>query len=217
MIKDRTIYSRYFPLMLVLIFAVAHPVMAAGPGSEDETDSALEEIKEQRQKDKCSCDTKKKHKCSCDTKKKQCKEKDDEKGSEKDGKKEKCKKEDMPGAMGLTMTNIMPCKTMKFLEHFKKWVEVEPKQETAWGVFSKVIKLQAANEPYQENMMVEMSPVQRAEKQIAWAMKVTAMKKNTLRAYKALQKVLDKRQVQLADIFLAKHTKMHHSKKNADD
>ena len=195
--------------------------MATGIGSEAGTDSALEEIKEQHKNDNGED---KKHKCTCDSKKKKCKE-EDEKGSEKDGKKEKCKKEnksceckkeDTHGAMGLTMTNIMPCKTMKFLEHFKKWVEVEPRQETAWGVFSKAIKLQSANEPHQENMTVEMSPVQRAEKQIAWAVKMTAMKKDTLRAYKALQKVLDERQVQLADIFLAKHTKMHHSMKNAD-
>ena len=115
----------------------------------------------------------------------------------------------MHGSMGLTMTNIMPCKTMKFLDHFKKWVEITPEQASAWGTFSKAIKLQATHKPSMKPMMMEMSPVKVAEKKIAKAEKMVQMKKNTLEAYKNLQKTLDEQQIQLADAFLAKHMMMH--------
>ena len=124
-------------------------------------------------------------------------------------KKGHCGKDKMHGLMGLTMTGIKPCKTMKFLDHFKKWVEISPEQEAAWGTFSKAIKLQASSKPDMQPMMMAMSPVIMAEKKIAMAEKMVQMKKNTLEAYKALQMALDKQQAQLADSFLVQHVMMH--------
>jgi hypothetical protein len=73
------------------------------------------------------------------------KDKAETKVSKMEKKKGQCKKDGMHGSMGLTMTRIKPCKTMKFLDHFKKWVEITPEQELAWGTFSKAIKLQVTS------------------------------------------------------------------------
>lgn len=135
--------------------------------------------------------------------------KSDDKAATIEPKKGHGKKGGMHDSMGLTMTNKMPGMTMKFLEHFKKWVEIKPEQELAWGAFSKTIKLQATSKPPRKHMMMQMSPVQRAEMKIAKAEKMVQMKKNTLEAYKALLTVLDKQQYQLADAFLAKHMMKH--------
>jgi len=113
----------------------------------------------------------------------------------------------MHGSMGLSMTNVMPGKTMRFLEHFKKWIEITPEQAMAWGSFSKTIKLQATSKPPKMHVMI-MSPVEKAEMKIARAEQIIQMKKNTLAAYKDLLNVLDDQQTQLADVFLAKHMKM---------
>jgi hypothetical protein len=131
------------------------------------------------------------------------------KAAKMENKKNKCKKGGMHGPMGLTMTKIKPCKAMKFLDHFKTWVEITPEQEATWGAFSKTIKLQATSKPAMKPMMMAMSPVKMAEKMIAMAEKMIQMKKNTLEAYKTLQQVLDKQQTQLADAFLAQHVMMH--------
>jgi hypothetical protein len=139
--------------------------------------------------------------------------KSDDKAAKMVHKKGHSKMGGMHGSMGLTMTNIMPGMTMKFLEHFKKWVEITPEQASAWGAFSKSIKLQATSKPPMKHMMMMMSPVKRAEMKIARAEQMVQMKKNTLEAYKALQQVLDKQQSQLADAFLAKHMMMHKGKK----
>jgi hypothetical protein len=135
--------------------------------------------------------------------------KGDAKAAKMEEKKGQCKKGGMHGTMGLAMTSIKPCKAMKFLDHFKKWVEITPEQEAAWGQFSKAIKLQATSKPAMKPIMMEMNPVKRAEKKIAMAEKMVQMKKNTLEAYKNLQQALDKQQVQLADTFLAQHFMMH--------
>ena len=135
--------------------------------------------------------------------------KSDDKAAKMEHKKGHSKMGGMHGSMGLTMTNTMPGKTMKFLEHFKKWVEITPEQELAWGAFSKAIKLQATSKPPMKHMMMVMSPVEKAEMKIAGAEKMVQMKKSTLAAYKALLKVLDSQQSQLADAFLAKHMMMH--------
>ena len=134
--------------------------------------------------------------------------KSDEKATKMEHKKGHGKMAGMHGSMGLSMTNVMPGKTMKFLEHFKKWIEITADQEMAWGTFSKSIKLQAMSKPPKMHMMM-VSPVEKAEMKIARAEQVIQMKKNTLAAYKALLEVLDDQQSQLADVFLIKHMKMH--------
>ena len=129
-----------------------------------------------------------------------------------ESKKKEGKKKGMHGSMGLTMTNIMPGKTMMFLDHFKQWIEVTSDQESAWGAFSKAIKLQATTLPHKKHMMhmnMQISPVAMAEMKIARAEHMIHMKRNTLDAYKALQQVLNEQQVQLADAFLAKHMVEH--------
>jgi len=59
--------------------------------------------------------------------------KSDDKAAKMEHKKGHSKMGGMHGSMGLTMTNTMPGKTMKFLEHFKKWVEITPDQECGLG------------------------------------------------------------------------------------
>jgi len=118
----------------------------------------------------------------------------------------------MHNSMGLTMTNTMPGKTMKFLNHFKSWIEITPEQEPAWSAFSRAIKLQATTKPHMKRMKpmnMGVGPVARAEMQIARAERMIQMKKDTLEAYKALLQVLDDQQAQLADSFLAHHTTGH--------
>ena len=129
-----------------------------------------------------------------------------------EGKKGHGYKGGMHASMGLTMTNIMPGKTMKFLNHFKSWVEITPEQEPAWTAFSRAIKLQASTKPHRKHMKpmkMGLGPVARAEMQIARAERMIQMKKKTLEAYKALLQVLDDQQAQLADSFLAHHTTGH--------
>lgn len=126
-----------------------------------------------------------------------------------EGKKGHGAKGGMHGSMGLTMTNTMPGKTMKFLNHFKSWIEITPEQEPAWTAFSRAIKLQATPMPHMKHMKMAAGPVARAEMQIARAERMIQMKKNTLEAYKALLQVLDEQQVQLADSFLAHHLTGH--------
>ena len=133
--------------------------------------------------------------------------KGNEKAAKMEHKKGHGKMGGMHGSMGLSMTNVMPGKTMKFLEHFKKWIEITPEQEMAWGSFSKAIKLQATSKPPTMHVMI-VSPIERAEMKIARAEQIIQMKKNTLAAYKDLLKVLDDQQIQLADVFLAKHMKI---------
>lgn len=133
----------------------------------------------------------------------------DAKVTKMEGKEGHCKKGGMQhGSMGLIMAHTMPCKTMKFLNHFKKWVEITSEQEAAWGTFSKTIKLQTVRQPPMKQMG-GMDPIAMAEKKIAKAERMLQMQKNTLEAYKALQKVLDKQQLQLADAFLMKHSMEH--------
>ncbi len=134
-----------------------------------------------------------------------------------EGKKGHGKKGGMYGSMGLTMTGIMPGKAMKFLNHFKSWIEITPEQEPAWSAFSKAIKLQATTKPHRKDMMhmkMDVSPVARAEMQIAQAERMIQMKKHTLEGYKALLQVLDEQQVNLADSFLAHHMTGHKGMKH---
>ncbi len=129
-----------------------------------------------------------------------------------EGQKGHGKKHGMHGSMGLTMTNMMPGRTMKFLNHFKSWIEITPEQEPAWSAFSIAIKLQATTKPHRKRMMhmkMEVSPVVIAEMQIARAERMIQVKKNTLEAYKALLQVLDEQQARLADSFLAYHMTGH--------
>ncbi len=134
--------------------------------------------------------------------------KNSEKATRMEHKKGHDKKGGMHGSMGLSMTNIMPGKTMKFLDHFKKWIEITPEQGMAWGKFSKALKLQATSKQPMMHMRM-MGPVEQAEMKIIKAEKMIQMKKNTLAAYQDLLKSLDVQQAQLADAFLAKHMKMH--------
>lgn len=115
--------------------------------------------------------------------------------------------------MGLTMSNVKPGKTMKFLDHFKKWLEITPEQQQAWAAFSKAIKLQATKKSPMKHGTKQMNPVQRAEMAIARDEQMIQLKKNTLEAYRALLQVLDEQQAQLADAYLARHSGMHKGKK----
>ena len=138
--------------------------------------------------------------------------KSDAKAGKMEDKKGHDKKGGMHGSMGLSMTNVMPGKTLMFLDHFKKWIEITPEQQPAWGAFSKAIKLQATHKRPMRHMMMMMSPVQMAEAKIARTEQMVQLKKNTLKAFKALLEVLDEQQVQLANAFLAKHMMMHKGK-----
>lgn len=135
------------------------------------------------------------------------------------GKKDHGKMGEMHSSMGLTMTNINPGKTMKFLDHFKNWIEVTPEQQPAWSAFSKAVKLQSTSKFHVKQMLhknMGVSPVAAAEMQIARAEGMIQMKRNTLEAYKSLLQVLDEQQAQLADSFLAHHMTGHKGMKKGN-
>jgi hypothetical protein len=110
------------------------------------------------------------------------------------------------GKMGLSMTNVMPGMAMKFLGHFKTWIEITPDQEVAWADFTKAIKVQATAKPQMMGHSAHtMDSVAAAEMKMHWNMEMMGLKKKTLEAYKALQKTLDAQQLRLAETFLAHH------------